>query len=93
MSVADATALGLSTPEIPNHTDAKSSVPFGGGKETGGLMHIFRASETAPLTAGVNASTPTYAKLDGPLSARPIILPEAEQITAEVLDPPQSTQR
>ena len=51
--VADATALGLSTPEMPNQAEAKSGV-WGGrstGSIDGGEMHVFSALETASLTA------------------------------------------
>src|ERR1700734_771615 len=92
---ADSAAFGLSTPDTPNHAEAKSE-SLGGrttGSFDGGEMDVLRASETASLTAWVKAWTPKYAKLEGPLRARPRISPEAEHITAEVFEPPQSTQR
>jgi hypothetical protein len=90
-----ATAARESTPEIPNHADANISV-LGGrgtGSRDGGETQVFNALDTATRTASVNAAADMYAKLDGPPRARPRIVPDLSAMTADVLEPPQSTQR
>jgi hypothetical protein len=59
----------------------------------GGETHVFSALDTATRTASVNAAADMYAKFDGPPRARPTMVPDLSAITADVLDPPQSTQR
>jgi hypothetical protein len=90
-----ATAARESTPEIPNHADANISVL--GGRETGsidgGETQVLSALDTATRTASVNAAADIYAKLDEPPRARPRIVPDLSVMTADVLEPPQSTQR
>src|SRR6267154_3848903 len=84
------TAAGESTPDIPNHADANSSV-LGGreiGSIDGGETHVFSALDTATRTASVNAAADMYAKLDEPPKARPRMVPDLSAMTADVLEPP-----
>src|SRR5882762_10704270 len=72
-------ALGLSTPETPNHAEANGDV--WGGKMTGsiegGEVHVLRAFETASPTDSEHVWSPEYAKLEAPPKARPTTSPEA----------------
>ena len=83
------TVAGESTPAIPNHAAAMSSVDGGDGGETQDLS----ASDTTERTVSVKTATGRLAKFEGPLRARPTMRPSASQMTADVLDPPQSTHR
>ena len=85
----------LSTPETPNQAAAKSGVVGGSatGVAEGGDTQVLSALLTDSLTAATKASIPRYAKFEGPPKARPTTLPDASAMTADVLDPPQSTQR
>ena len=56
----------------------------------GGGVHVLRVFEMASLTDSENVWSPKYAKLEAPLKVCLTTLPKAEQITAEVLEPPQS---
>lgn len=90
-----AITAGESAPDTPNHAAAKGVGPDG-GRLTGGVgkpRAVPRALLTALLTADLNASIVRYVRLDGPPRARPRIVPWLSQMTAEVLVPPQSTQR
>lgn len=89
------TADWESTPETPSQA-AVNGVALGGratGSTEGGSVQVLRALPTATRTADTKFSKPRYAKLDGPLKALPRILLDPSQITADVLDPPQSTHR
>jgi len=84
--VTVATEEAESIPEIPSQAEAKDG-------EVDGKGHVCKAVLTASCMAMVNASSPRYEKLEGPLRERPTMTPDESHMTTDVLDAPQSMQR